>query len=226
MGEVNAEILTVRTTIATVDSALAQLTTSVKSQFDGVNSQILEQQTAISDNKNAIASLNTYVQAQFGDVTAAINQKLDAEVTNNGTGKASYTLNLGVIRNGVKYNTGFGMSIEPSGGSYKSTVVFAADKFGIYSGSDPGNYQAAFFVYNGQVFIRSAFIQDGSVDNAKIGNFIQSNNYVAGSQGWRIDKSGTFEINGVAGGGRMLISSTLIQIYDSNNVLRVRMGLW
>lgn len=226
LGEVNAEILTVRTTIATVDSALAQLTTSVKSQFDGVNSQILEQQTAISDNKKAIASLNTYVQAQFGDVTAAINQKLDAEVTNNGTGKVSYTLNLGVIRNGVKYNTGFGMSIEPSGGSYKSTVVFAADQFGIYSGSDPGNYQAAFFVYNGQVFIRSAFIQDGSVDNAKIGNFIQSNNYVAGSKGWRIDKSGTFEINGVAGGGRMLISSTLIQIYDSNNVLRVRMGLW
>ncbi|MDS1912681.1 DUF1983 domain-containing protein, partial [Enterobacter asburiae] len=149
-----------------------------------------------------------------------------AEVNSDGTAKASYTLNLGIIRNGIKYNTGFGMSIEPSGGSYKSTVVFAADQFGIYSGSDPGNYQAAFFVYNGQVFIRSAFIQDGSVDNAKIGNFIQSNDYVAGSQGWRIDKNGTFEINGVAGGGRMRISSTLIQIYDSNNVLRVRMGLW
>jgi hypothetical protein len=34
-------------------------------------------------------------------VTAAINQK-DAEVINNGTGKVSYTLNLGVIQNGVK----------------------------------------------------------------------------------------------------------------------------
>lgn len=225
LGEVNAEILTVRTTIATVDSALAQLTTSVKSQFDGVNSQILEQQTAISDNKKAIASLNTYVQAQFGDVTAAINQKLDAEVTNNGTGKVSYTLNLGVIRNGVKYNTGFGMSIEPSGGSYKSTVVFAADQFGIYSGSDPGNYQAAFFVYNGQVFIRSAFIQDGSVDNAKIGNFIQSNNYVAGSVGWRLDKSGTFENYGsTAGEGAMKQTNQTISVRDANNVLRVQIG--
>lgn len=225
LGEVNAEILTVRTTIATVDSALAQLTTSVKSQFDGVNSQILEQQTAISDNKKAIASLNTYVQAQFGDVTAAINQKLDAEVTNNGTGKVSYTLNLGVIRNGVKYNTGFGMSIEPSGGSYKSTVVFAADQFGIYSGSDPGNYQAAFFVYNGQVFIRSAFIQDGSVDNAKIGNFIQSNNYVAGSVGWRLDKSGTFENYGsTAGEGAMKQTNQTISVRDAKNVLRVQIG--
>ena len=30
------------------------------------------------------------------------------------TAKASYTLNMGIVRNGVKYNTGFGMSIEPS----------------------------------------------------------------------------------------------------------------
>lgn len=197
LGEVNAEILTVRTTIATVDSALAQLTTSVKSQFDGVNSQILEQQTAISDNKKAIASLNTYVQAQFGDVTAAINQKLDAEVTNNGTGKVSYTLNLGVIRNGVKYNTGFGMSIEPSGNSYKSTVVFAADQFGIYSGSNPGNYQLAFVVYNGQVFMNEAFIRDGTISNAKIGNFIQSNNWNGSDVGWMIDKAGNATFNNV-----------------------------
>lgn len=198
LGEVNAEILTVRTTIATVDSALSQLTTSVKSQFDEVNSQILEQQTAISDNKNAIASLNTYVQAQFGDVTAAINQKLDAEVTNNGTGKVSYTLNLGVIRNGVKYNTGFGMSLEPVGSSYRSTVVFAADQFGIYSGSDPGNYQPAFVTYNGQVFMNEAFIRDATITNAKIGDYIQSSTWDGtGNVGWHINKSGYAVFNNV-----------------------------
>src|SRR5690606_34359235 len=116
----------------TVDQALAQLTTSVKSQFDDVNSQILQQQTAISNNKQAIASLDTYVQSQVGDLTAAVNQKMNAEVTSNGSAKASYTLNLGIIRNGVKYNTGLGMSIEASGSSYKSTMVVAADQFGIY----------------------------------------------------------------------------------------------
>ncbi|MGU0198888.1 phage tail tip fiber protein, partial [Enterobacter roggenkampii] len=104
-------------------------------------------------------------------------------------------------------------------------VGFNANQFVLMSGSGDTQY-SPFAVVNGQVFISSAFIQDGTITNAKIGNFIQSNNYVAGAQGWRIDKSGTFEINGVAGGGRMLISSTLIQIYDSNNVLRVRMGLW
>lgn len=198
LGEVSAEIMTVRTTIATVDQALAQLTTSVKSQFDGVNSQILQQQTVISNNTQAIASLDTYVQSQVGDLTAAVNQKMNAEVTSNGSAKASYTLNLGIIRNGVKYNTGLGMSIEPSGSSYKSTMVVAADQFGIYSGSDPGNYQAAFFVFNGQVFIREAFIQDGSITNAKIGNYIRSSNYVAGPSGagWNIDKSGNCELHG------------------------------
>lgn len=211
LGEVNAEILTVRTTIATVDSALAQLTTSVKSQFESVNSQILEQQTAISDNTKAISSLDTYVQAQFGDVTAAINQKLDAEVTNNGTGKVSYTLNLGVIRNGVKYNTGFGMSLEPVGSSYRSTVVFDANQFGIYSGSDPGNYQPAFVTYDGQVFMNEAFIRDATITNAKIADAtitgakianatidmakisdtIQSTNFsVTNKTGWQLNKTG------------------------------------
>lgn len=53
-----------------------------------------------------------------------------------------------------------------------------------------------------------------------------SGNFVSGSQGWRLDKNGTLEINGVAGGGRMIITSTLVRIFDSNNVLRLRMGLW
>lgn len=224
LGEVNAEILTVRTTIATVDRALAQLTTSVKSQFDGVNSQIksinsqiLEQQTAISDNKRAIASLNTYVQAQFGDVTAAINQKLDAEVTNNGTGKVSYTLNLGVIRNGVKYNTGFGMSLEPVGSSYRSTVVFAANQFGIYSGSDPGNYQSAFIVYNGQVFMNEAFIRDATITNAKVGEFLQSNNWNGSTIGWHINKSGNAWFNNVTVRGSLYATNGNFSFSGSNN---------
>ncbi|MFU0448495.1 host specificity protein J [Pseudocitrobacter faecalis] len=223
LGAVRAEIIVIRTTIATVDQALAQLTTSVNSQFEDVNATILQQQTAISNNTQAIASLDTYVQSEVGDLTTAVNQKMNAEVTSNGTGKASYTLNLGIIRGGVKYNTGFGMSIEPSGSSYKSTVVFAADQFGIYSGSDPGNYQAAFFVYNGQVFISSAFIQDGSIDNAKIGQYIQSSNYVAGSQGWRWDKNGTMQNYGSDSSGAMKQTNVNISIKDTNR-LRVQIG--
>lgn len=74
--------------------------------------------------------------------------------------------------------------------------------------------------------INTAKIQDASITNAKIGSSIQSTNYVANSAGWQINKSGTFYINGTGGTGRMVISNNVIQVYDNNNVLRVRMGLW
>ncbi|EEN3771907.1 DUF1983 domain-containing protein [Salmonella enterica] len=173
-------------------------------QYGEVRADIMVVKTTVATAEKGLADLSTYVQASLGDLnsdvnslTSAVNQKMTAEVNSDGTAKASYTLNMGIVRNGVKYNTGFGMSIEPDGsGGYKSTSVFAADQFGIYSGSDPGNYTAAFFIYNGQVFIRDALIQDGSISNAKIGNYIQSNNFVAGSTGWRIDKNGNAELHG------------------------------
>ncbi|MDQ2324989.1 DUF1983 domain-containing protein [Citrobacter koseri] len=171
LGEVRADILVVKTTIADVDQGLADLSTYVQASIGDLNSDV-------------------------NSLTSAVNQKMTAEVNSDGTAKASYTLNMGIVRNGVKYNTGFGMSIEPSGSTYKSTVVFAADQFGIYSGSDPGNYTAAFFVFNGQVFIRDALIQDGSITNAKIGNYIRSSNFLAGTRGWNIDKSGDCEFHG------------------------------
>ncbi|KAB0849169.1 host specificity protein J [Cronobacter sakazakii] len=174
-------------------------------QYGEVRADILIVKTTVADVDKSLAELTTQVQAQYAQTTAALNQKLTATVTDNGTAKAFYTLNLGIKRGDQLYNTGFAMGIEPDGaGSYKSTTVFAADQFGIYSGSDPGNYQAAFFVVNGQVFMRSTFIQDGSIDNAKIGNYIQSNNYVAGASGWLINKAGNAEFNAVTVRGTII----------------------
>ena len=82
-----------------------------------------------------------------------------------------------------------------------------------------------FVIQNGQVFIRDTLIQDGTISNAKIGNFIQSNNYVAGSVGWKLDKSGTFENYGsTAGEGAMKQTNQTISVKDGSNVLRVQVG--
>lgn len=194
-------------------------------QYGEVRADVLVVKTTVAEVDHALADLSEYVQAQVGDLTAAVNQKMTAEVKSDGTAKASYTLNMGIVRDGVKYNTGFGMSLEPSGSSYKSTVVFAADQFGIYSGSDPGNYQAAFFVFNGQAFINSAFIQDLSVTNEKIGEYIRSNNYSPGASGWNIPKSGKIEINGGAisinstgdGSGRTVLDNNGLTVYNGNS---------
>ena len=203
-GEIRADVITIKTTIATVDGSLAEL--------------------------------QDIVQAQYGELKAQVSQKLTAEVDDKGNGKASYTLNLGIKRNNVMYNTGFGMSIEPSGGAYKSTVVFAADQFGIYSGSDPDNYQAAFFVVNGQVYIKDALIQAASITSAKIAkaaigsaniaDYLQSDNYVAKSSGIRIGfRNGSIEINSTTPGqGGVIIDSTGIATFDENNIRRTKQG--
>jgi hypothetical protein len=60
---------------------------------------------------------------------------------------------------------------------------------------------------------------------AKIATALQSTDYVAGQQGWRLDKAGTFEINGsVAGQGRMQMTNRALKVFDANNVLRVQLG--
>ncbi|WP_432468151.1 phage tail protein [Enterobacter roggenkampii] len=200
---------------------------------------LLSLQTDVNGNKAAINSLNqtfsNYQQAtatQINGITATINGHTSAITTNaqaianvNGDLNAMYSIKVAVDSNGNQYAAGMGVGVQNTPSGMQSQVIFLADRFAVTTAA--GNSVALpFVIQNGQTFIRASFIQDGTIENAKIGNYIQSNNYVAGSVGWKLDKGGTFEINGVGGGGRMLISSTLIQIYDSNNVLRVRMGLW
>ena len=205
-------------------------------QYGEVRADVITIKTSIATVEGSLAELQDIVQAQYGELKAQVSQKLTAEVDDKGNGKASYTLNLGIKRNDVMYNTGFGMSIEPSEGTYKSTVVFAADQFGIYSGSDPGNYQAAFFVVNGQVFIRDALIQTASITSAKIAkaaigsaniaDYLQSDDYVAKSSGIRIGfRNGTIEINSTTPGqGGVIIDSTGVATFDENNIRRTKQG--
>jgi hypothetical protein len=89
---------------------------------------------------------------------------------------------------------------------------------------------------------------------AKIANDIQSTNYVAGSAGWKIDKTGQMEMNNATfrgameagsisinnkfivdssgnttirsatSGARMEVTNRAIKVFDSNGVLRVQIG--
>ncbi|EOG8086239.1 host specificity protein J [Enterobacter roggenkampii] len=193
-------------------------------QYGEVRADILVVKTTIAEVDNAMAELSTQVQAQIDDVTAALEDKLTAVVDASGA-SAIYTLKTGVRINGVMYNAGMSIAVLAEAGKPVVTRVgFNANQFVLMSGSGDTQY-SPFAVVNGQVFISSAFIQDGTITNAKIGNFIQSNNYVAGSVGWRLDKSGTFENYGsTAGEGAMKQTNQTISVRDSNNVLRVQIG--
>lgn len=193
-------------------------------QYGEVRADILVVKTTIAEVDNAMAELSTQVQAQIDDVTAALEDKLTAVVDASGA-SAIYTLKTGVRINGIMYNAGMSIAVLAQAGQPIVTRVgFNANQFVLMSGSGDTQY-SPFAVVNGQVFISSAFIQDGTITNAKIGNFIQSNNYVAGSVGWRLDKSGTFENYGsTTGEGAMKQTNQTISVRDANNVLRVQIG--
>ncbi|MCK7442901.1 host specificity protein J [Enterobacter roggenkampii] len=194
------------------------------SQYGEVRADILVVKTTIAEVDQAMAELSTQVQAQIEDVTASLEDKLTAVVDASGA-SAIYTLKTGVRINGVMYNAGMSIAVLAEAGKPVVTRVgFNANQFVLMSGSGDTQY-SPFAVVNGQVFISSAFIQDGTITNAKIGNFIQSNNYVAGSVGWRLDKSGTFENYGsTTGEGAMKQTNQTISVRDANNVLRVQIG--
>ncbi|MFA4173936.1 phage tail protein [Enterobacter hormaechei] len=199
---------------------------------------LLSLQTDVNGNKASINSLNQtfsdYQQAtatQINGITATINGHTSAITTNaqaianvNGDLKAMYSIKVGLSSNGQYYAAGMGIGVENTPSGMQSQVIFIADRFAVTHQAG-ATVTLPFVIQNGQVFIREALIGDGTINNNKIGNYIQSNNYVAGSVGWRLDKGGTFENYGsTAGEGAMKQTNQTISVKDANNVLRVQIG--
>uniref|UniRef100_UPI00293BD54C host specificity protein J n=1 Tax=Escherichia coli TaxID=562 RepID=UPI00293BD54C len=221
----SANIDRIDTTIADTSQAVARALVTLDASAGGNISNATDLTETLANFTQASATKINSITVTVNGQTAAINQTAQAVADVNGNLSAMYNIKVAVDANGRQYAAGMGIGVENTPSGMQSQVLFVADRFAVMAQAG-GSVSLPFVIQNGQTFIRDTFIQDGTISNAKIGNFIQSNNYVAGSAGWKLDKGGNFEINGVAGGGRMLISSTLIRIYDSNNVLRVRMGLW
>lgn len=202
-GEVRADIITVKTTIANDQLAMADLETNVIAQGRYIDE----------------------LTGRANDLTASVQQKMTSIVTSEGTAKASYTLNLGINRGGKYYSAGMAMSIEPDGtGSYKSTTLFKADRFGIYNSTTPGNYKLVFAIVSGQTFIDDAMIRNASIDTAKIkyaaitsaliAQQIQSDNWNGSNVGWMINK------NGNANFANVTVRGSIYANYgDLNNVI-------
>lgn len=224
-GDNKAGIERVDNVMADASKAVAESLRTLDSSAGGNTANVTDFAKTMADFSQVSATQINSLKVTVNGQSAAIiqNSQVSADINNNLN--AMYSIKVAVDSNGNQYAAGMGIGVQNTPSGMQTQVLFLADRFAVMSQAG-GAVTLPFVIQNGQTFIRASFIQDGTIENAKIGNYIQSNNYVAGSAGWKLDKGGTFEINGVAGGGRMLITSTLIRIYDSNNVLRVRMGLW
>lgn len=184
-------------------------------------------QTVIAEGDYAQAKRTDTVQAQVGQTQAAVEQTSQALVDINGKISATYTLRAQVTADGRIYGAGFGLGVEQQpDGSFQSQALFQVDRFALINIANNVT-TAPFVVQNGQTFISQALIGTGWIQNAMIGDVIQSTAVGAGGQPrWKLDKTGTLTMTGANNGGYLVVNDRVIQVYDGNGTLRVRLGIW
>lgn len=196
-GKRKAEIKHAEVLIANETEARVQQVNQISAEFnENLNAGLTQVNEALANETEARVTAEDALSARIGENSAALDQKLDSWANVNGVG-SMYTMKLGLRYNGQEYNSGMALQLTAQGNNVVSQVLFIADRFAIIRNAASGEYTLPFVVQNDQVFMNNALIQDGSITNAKIGNFIQSNNYVSGSRGWSIDKNGFAELNEV-----------------------------
>lgn len=196
-GKRKAEIKHAEVLIANETEARVQQVNQISAEFnENLNAGLTQVNEALANETEARVTSEEALSARIGQNSAALDQKLDSWADVNGVG-SMYTMKLGLKYNGQEYNSGMALQLTAQGNNVVSQVLFIADRFAIIRNAESGAYTLPFVVQNDQVFMNNALIQDGSITNAKIGNVIQSNNYVSGSRGWSIDKNGNAEFSGV-----------------------------
>ncbi|MDD8322803.1 MULTISPECIES: phage tail tip fiber protein [Escherichia] len=214
-----ASIGTLTQTVATNNTAQSQAVTQLRSDVNGqiatVNQQMSTKATASTVDSQYSLSVNA------NGTVAGIRLVASSGTATN---SALYVAANKFIVSGTDAATVGGTApfAIVNGTTYLKTAMIQAASIGT-------GYIADAAITNAKIAnlsVNTAKIADATITTAKIASTIQSTNYVANSTGWQINKAGTILINGSGGTGRMVISNNIIQIYDNNNVLRVRMGLW
>ncbi|MBH1809348.1 host specificity protein J [Stenotrophomonas maltophilia] len=194
--------------------------------------------TVIASGDYALGRRVDTTEAAVGETRSMVQATSQAIVDVDGRISATYTLRAQVTADGRIYAAGMGLGVEQQpDGSYQSQVLFDVGRFGVINLVN-GNVTSPFVIQGGQTFISqaligtawitSAKIADAAITNAKISGAIQSDDYVAGQTGWRIDKSagGGFQFNGmVAGGYRLNITNQGVYIYYPNGNPAVELGV-
>ncbi|MGO3013602.1 MAG: host specificity protein J [Hafnia alvei] len=221
----SSDLTEFRETVAKDNEATAQKITQLNSKTDTTNSNITALEKTVADSDKALSEKITGLTSTVGENTAAIQVRGQTIFNKDGTGSSVYSMGAGITYKGKYYAAGLSVGAEVNAAGAVSTRILAsADQFAVLNPATNG-YTLPFFVQGSQTFIVSALIQDASITNAKIGSYIQSNNYVAGKAGWRIDKNGVLEMNSaLPGGGRSVFDSNGIGVYDPNGVRRFAAG--
>ncbi|WP_290011732.1 phage tail tip protein J-related protein [Proteus terrae] len=207
VGDNTSAIKETQTSITKLDEAFGQRFTEIRTEMDKAQADIASNSTAISNTNKAFAENKTQVQAKFDEQEGMIQEKMQATFEQSGDGVVAHSINITIKHDGVSYNAaGQVISAQVKNGKLESFFGYNANNFAWYN---PANGKMELFMYakNGQFFVRDLFIEDGSITNAKIGNVIQSNNYLNGRPSWIINKNGFAEFQNIKARGEIEATS-------------------
>ncbi|MFL1391124.1 phage tail protein [Pseudomonas tritici] len=212
-------------TRASQNAAMVQRQTELTAEVGEVSGSVTELEGVVVSDREATAQAIQQVGVAIGENTSQIQTVSQAQADTDGKLSTMWSVKMQLNQNGQYIYAGIGLGIENVDGVLQSQFLVSADRFAIVNSIAGGAVSIPFAVQGGQVFMNSAFIQDGSITMLKIGQALQSDNYVAGVQGWRLDKAGNLEFNGPApGGGRLTMTNRAIKVYDENGVKRAQLG--
>lgn len=199
----------------------AKIAEEAKTRATEIDAQAKKTETLEVSFNSALDKANGELQK----TSASVQVTSQALAALDNKASTMWSVKMQVNAQGQYVAAGIGLGIENGPAGLQSKFLVSADLFAVVNGIN-GTLSSPFAVQGGQVFMNEAFIQDGTITNAKIGSYISSTNYVAGQQGWILNKSGTFEINGtVAGQGRLLINNQRLRIYHANGNLAIDLGV-
>ncbi|MGY3026187.1 putative phage tail protein [Pseudomonas lurida] len=211
-------------TRASQNAAMVQRQTELTASVGDVAGTVTELESVVTTDREVTAQAIQQIGVEIGETSAAVQTVSQAQADTDGKLSTMWSVKMRLNQNGQYVAASVGLGIENVDGELQSQFLVSADTFAVVNEIN-GVLSSPFTVQNGQVFMRSAFIQDGSITMLKIGQALQSDNYAAGVQGWRLDKAGNLEFNGPApGGGRLTMTNRAIKVYDENGVKRVQLG--
>ncbi|MFP2786754.1 TipJ family phage tail tip protein [Enterobacter ludwigii] len=218
-------------TVAGNSAQLDRIDEVIVNEKEATARSLLSLQTDVNGNKASINSLNQtfsdYQQAtatQINGITATVNGHTSAITTNaqaianvNGDLKAMYSIKVGLSSNGQYYAAGMGIGVENTPSGMQSQVIFLADRFAVTHQAG-ATVTLPFVIQNGQTFIRNTVIGEGTIDNTKIGSYIQSTTWDGtGNVGWHINKSGYATFNNVTVRGSIYATNGNFSFNGSGN---------
>lgn len=197
---INSKVSEVSTALSTHEASSAEKFGQISASFDSVNSSITEWSQAMATADEALSSKIDQLTVTVNGNTTAIETTSKALTDFKGNVDASYSIKLATDANGIKYAAGMSLGLTGDGTNFQTQCIFLVDRFVLMTAAN-GTYTTPFYVENGAMYVREAFIKNGSIDNAKIGNVITSYNWNGSDQGWAITKDGYFHVNNIIARG-------------------------